>query len=77
MTAELDKEFTLALIQSLMSADPKELIQMMQGTKLDFKASIEDIPLEIGIRIKAGEILARVKFPQEEKQEDGDQPETG
>ena len=73
----MDKEFVQALVQSMMSADPKELIQMMQGAKFDFKASIEDIPLEIGIRIKAGEILARVKFPQEEKQEDGDQPESG
>ena len=71
----MDKEFVQALVQSMMSADPAELIKMMQGAKFDLKATIEDIPLEIGIRIKKGEILARVRFT-EEQEEDGDQSKT-
>ncbi len=71
----MDKEFVQALMQTMMNADPAELIKMMQGAKIDLKATIEDIPLEIGIRFKKGEIHARVKFT-EEQETDGDQSKT-
>ena len=75
--SELDPEFVQALVQSMMNAEPAELIKSLQGTKVDIPAIIAGVPMEIGIRIKNGEILARVKFTQEEKSEDGDKPESG
>ena len=71
----MDQEILQALMQSVMGANPTELLKMMKGAKIEMKATLEDIPLQISLRFKEGEILARVKIT-EEKQEDGDQPET-
>ena len=71
-----DQDFMQALMQSMMSAKPAELLKMMQGAKIEMNATLEEIPLKISLRIKEGEILARVKIVTEENQEDGDQPET-
>lgn len=70
-----DQEIIQALMQGMMIGNPTDLLKMMQGTNIDLKATLEEIPLEISIRIKKGEILARVKI-MEEKEEDGDQSET-
>lgn len=73
----MDKEIVQALFESLGNMNPFEMANMLKGQTLSFKASFEGIPLDIALKFKSGEILARVKFPQEEKQEDGDQPESG
>ena len=70
----MDKEFVQAMIQSMMSSNPADLLKMMKGAKIDMNATLEDIPLQISLRFKEGEILARVKI-KEDKSEDGDKPE--
>ena len=70
----MDKEFISALMQSVMSASPMDLVKMMNGAKLDFKSSFDDIPLEVSVRIKNNEILARIKIL--EKENNGDQSKT-
>lgn len=76
MSEELDAGFMQALMQSMIGANPADLLKMMQGAKIELNASIEEIPLKISLRFKEGEILARVKITEEDKSEDGDKPET-
>lgn len=70
-----EQEIIQTIIQGMMDAKPKDLLKMMQGSKVDMEATLEDIPLLISLRFNDGEILARVKI-REDTEKDGDQPET-
>ena len=71
-----EQDIMQALMESVLSTKPTDLLKMLKGAKIDLNATLEEIPLKISLRFKEGEILARVKIVTEEKQEDGDQPET-
>lgn len=72
----MDKEFIQAIFGSVMQAskNPIELVKMMNGARLGFKSCFDEVPLEVSIRIKGNEILARVKIL--EKESNGNQPKT-
>jgi len=71
----MDQEFIGTIMKSVMNADIAQLVKMLNGSRIDFSSSYEDIPLEIGIRIRESEILVRVKIV-EVKETDGDHPKT-
>lgn len=72
----MDKEFLNAIMGSVLQAskNPMELVKMMNGARLDFRSCFDDVPLDVSIRIKDNEILARVKIL--EKESNGDPTET-
>ena len=67
MSKELDPMMVEAMLSSLAQINITDLLKG-QNAKLQFHATFEGTPLVIDIRLKPGEILARLKVV-----EDGDQ----
>lgn len=68
----LEREMMKAVAETFGSMNPKDLLKMLVGRHMSFNVEFEGNPLKIDVKIKKGEILARLKFVEEEESEDGD-----
>jgi len=60
MSKELDPVMAEAMLASLTQINIADLLKVLD-TKLRFNATFEGTPLQIDIRLKPNEILARIK----------------
>jgi len=67
MTEE-DAIIIQTVLGSLGSQNPRELLKLLDGARMDFNATFEDIPLEIGLRFRGKDLLIRVRVIEEEEE---------
>jgi hypothetical protein len=60
MSKELDSAMIEAMLTSLTSINPTDLLKVLDS-KLRFNVTFEGTPLVIDVRLKPNEILARIK----------------
>lgn len=60
MSKELDSAMIEAMLASLTSINPTDLLKVLDS-KLRFNVTFEGTPLVIDVRLKPNEILARIK----------------
>jgi len=65
MSKELDSAMVEAMLTSLAQVNITDLLKG-QNAKLQFHATFEGTPLMVDIRLKPGEILARIKVIEED-----------